>query len=516
MTTAALDRFSAQIGELAQHQLSNDPHVQKTSEWYYGFVTALLNRKPDVGQRPAPRYLEIACYRHILGYKLAKDRNFTSTHFDICDRDLELGRDLALSLNLPDSVDRVAGDFHNLPFADAYFDLVMISASIHHTRSPQTIIEEALRVLSHGGLFYCQREPCERLFCFYQFNANRPHQYTPFEAHLHERDIMRLISSPYPGARNAELFGRVENDRIPLELYYDVFNRYGRVVEEVLYCDGLLTSMDKRILAQDHLPEPELANFIETQIVNEIAPATQKFSPQDQLLGYSLPSPSAIRAKAEAVAAALKARPSNAQSAEWRRSMVKIFGGSLRFAVERQRSDGKRASEKFRRECKETGSVKLDHAVYEASGLHFWDKMLPDIQAARLQELHNSSFPEDHWTAMAAGGAARVMTSHSAKPVLSINVDRPGIAAMRYSIVVDERLPAARVKIIQDGVIVVDDLIAQNEDRMARFLTHAGSNEIRFLLSEVDGSEVEMATRLRVSILQCIPVSEEAVAETTA
>jgi hypothetical protein len=100
MAATALDRFSAQIGELAQHQLANDPNVAKTSEWYYGFLTAVLNRHPAIGKRTPPRYLEIACYRHILGYKLAKDRGFKSTQFDICDRDLLLDRDIAVSLGL--------------------------------------------------------------------------------------------------------------------------------------------------------------------------------------------------------------------------------------------------------------------------------------------------------------------------------------------------------------------------------------------------------------------------------
>lgn len=82
MVSSALNRFSAQIGELAQHQLSNDPDVAKTSEWYYGFLTAVLNRNKAISSRKPPRYLEIACYRHILGYKLAKDRGFESTPFD--------------------------------------------------------------------------------------------------------------------------------------------------------------------------------------------------------------------------------------------------------------------------------------------------------------------------------------------------------------------------------------------------------------------------------------------------
>ena len=173
-----LDRFSAQIGELAQHELSHDERVIETTNWYYEFLTSVLNRNPDIQTRNPPRYLEIACYRHILGYKLGKDRGFESTQFDISDRDLNIGREIAIEQGFPDLVERVAGDFHDLPFADNYFDFVMISASIHHTRSPHQVIEESMRVLANKGLFYCQREPCERLFSFYKFTANRPAQHS--------------------------------------------------------------------------------------------------------------------------------------------------------------------------------------------------------------------------------------------------------------------------------------------------------------------------------------------------
>lgn len=226
------EQFSAQIGELAQHQLSHDEKIIETTNLYYGFLTAVLNRNPLPQKSSPSRYLEIACYRHILGYKLAKDRGFEATQFDISERDLEIGRQITIDNGFSDTVERVAGDFHDLPFSDNYFDLVMISASIHHSKRPHRVIEEAMRILADKGLFYCQREPCERLFCFYQFNANRPSQHTQFEAHLQKRDLMRLISSPFPGARNAEMFGRVENDRIPFKMYYETFNQHGNSMEK--------------------------------------------------------------------------------------------------------------------------------------------------------------------------------------------------------------------------------------------------------------------------------------------
>jgi SAM-dependent methyltransferase len=502
-----LDKFSAQIGELAQHQLIHDESVVKTTDYYYGFLKAVLNRNSGIQSKKSPRYLEIACYRHLLGYKLAKDRGFESTLFDINDSDLEIGRDFAFELGLPyNKVERVAGDFHDLPFSDNYFDLVFISASIHHTRSPQQIIKEVMRVLTNGGLFYSQKEPCERLFCFYKFNANRPEYFTKFEKHLQKRDLMRLISSPYPGARNAELFGRVENDHIPLDMYYDVFNRYGKVLEQVLYHEGLLTKMDKKILDKaDVLNENDLSSFIAELIILEMKLAAPLLTSQDQLLGFSLPNDTEIWSLAKKTAAALKSRPTNKNSIEWQKAMASIFGASLRFVVERKSSNKQRSKKKFRRPCQLRNNVKLDNSVYHNSGLFFWDKQLPCIQSADKEDLEKT-FPIQYWHIF-KNSQLRVMISKTSSPQLIIQLNKPAVAVIRYRVVVDDKLPAARLCISYGGKEILNKVFAQSEDNMLRFIYSPESTNVNFQLTDLDGKVSQEETRIRVSILQCIPFS---------
>lgn len=509
-TLDILGKFSAQIGEMAQHHLSHDEKIVETTNWYYGFLTAVLNRNPWIQHRKPPRYLEIACYRHILGYKLAKDRGFESTQFDISDRDLEIGRKTAIDLGFPDTVERVVGDFHDLPFSDNYFDLVMISASIHHTRYPQQVIEEAMRVLTNKGLFYCQREPCERLFCFYKFNANRPAQHTPFEAHLHKRDIMRLISSPYPGARNAEMFGRVENDHIPLELYYDAFHRHGKILEQILYFDGLLTHMDKKILEKADLPESLLTAYIVELITSEIELATPLLSTQDGLLGYSLPTTTEIKSLAEKTASALKSRPANTKSIGWQKSMVKIFGGSLRFVVERKRTEKKRSENKLRRLCSSTENVKLDDAVYKNSGLFFWNKLLPDIQIAKKEALEKT-FPPEYWRYNIHENGTRMMVSSSPSPIIHIQLSKSALTVMRYRVVVDDRFPFGRLLIYYDTQEIANEIFAQSEDRMLCLIYDAAIPKIQLKLTDLEGKLSSVESRIRISILQCVPINDEIV-----
>ena len=504
-----LQDFSAQIGEMAQHHLLSDPSIHENGDWYYKLLTELIQRHPHVLERPSPRYLEIACYQHVIGYRLSQDHGFDSTQFDICDRDLEVGRQSALRMGINGSSDRVVGDFHDLPFADGYFDVAMISASIHHTRKPHVIIDEMMRVLAHGGLFYCQREPCERLFCFYEFNANRAAQYTPFESHLHQRDVMRLISSPFPGARNAELFGRVENDRIPLEMYYETFARHGIVKEEILYHEGLLTQMDKRILEHDWLKEEALASYIAWSMLAELELAEPLMSTQDRLLGYSLPTEEQVWELARKVATALKARPANTKTLAWRKAMAKIFGGTLRFVVERQRDDKSRAAGKFRRDCREIDHVRYDDIVHQKSGLLLWTKLLPEMQTAGEDELRAASFPADDWRYDVGKSDIRQMIATAATPVAHARVPENALFAMRYRVVVDDEVSAAKLRVTYGEREVASELIAQTEDRMLRFAVEPDESAITFTLTDLDGNPISAKSRIRISIFQCIPIATE-------
>ncbi|MEQ1717147.1 MAG: hypothetical protein ABL907_14370 [Hyphomicrobium sp.] len=101
-----------------------------------------------------------------------------------------------------------------------------------------------------------------------------------------------------------------------------------------------------------------------------------------------------------------------------------------------------------------------------------------------------------------------MMMSQVSEPKLKLAIFRPALAAMRYRVVVDEQLPAARIKIIYDGNVVADELVAKNEDWMVRFLTRNGVDRVQFVLTDLLGNKVEHKSRIRVSILQCIPISE--------
>lgn len=498
-----LKRYGPQLGEIAQHEINVDMKIVETSDWYLSILDQMFARRPEIIIQNPTRMLEIACYRHIFSYKLAANYGFEATLFDISDHDLEAGRKIASALDFPLDADRVAGEFHNLPFADAYFDFVYVSAALHHTRRPEVVIGEAMRVLSDGGHFYCQREPVERMFCFFKFPGNRSYAFTEFEKYLLERDLTRIICSPFPGARNALMFGRIENDRIPLDSWLNTLEHYGEIIEEVIYHEGLLTGLDREILARAELAQPTLARFVADRLREEIDLAAPKITRQDQLLGHFLPSETEIIDMARRVASALKARSSDPSTLEWRRQMGRIFGASTRFLVRRKRGDTLRASKKYRRETALRGNVRLDNAAYDR--ILFWQRLLPDLPTANEEEVARI-FPPSDWSVSVQREGVRIMGSKGAEACITPQLGQSAVVAIRFRILLDGELPVARLTIMYDDREVSSSLIPQTEDQVIKILCDKPDGQIRFLLHDEYGEPIQLASRIRVNVIQAVPI----------
>jgi SAM-dependent methyltransferase len=61
-------------------------------------------------------------------------------------------------------VEFVVGDMDNVPFADESFDLLTMSAALHHSSDPVRTLREARRVLRAQGSIVCVNEPVKGLF----------------------------------------------------------------------------------------------------------------------------------------------------------------------------------------------------------------------------------------------------------------------------------------------------------------------------------------------------------------
>lgn len=61
-------------------------------------------------------------------------------------------------------VDYVVGDMHRMPFADEIFDVVTMSAALHHAEDPVRTLAEASRVLKPDGVLLLINEPVKGVF----------------------------------------------------------------------------------------------------------------------------------------------------------------------------------------------------------------------------------------------------------------------------------------------------------------------------------------------------------------
>lgn len=208
--------YAAQLGEIAWHEITIDPSIAAMTAEHTMRVrsTIDINLKREAG-RPL-RFLEIAPYCHYTAQEIAASHGAVAHVFDISPDSLRTAAGLAREAGVAGDAIGTAGDFHDLPYRDDWFDVVFVASAVHHTWRPERVLGEMLRVLRPGGLLMLDNEPVGARLCLYLFRSNRAESYTPFERTLSDQGALHAISSPFLGSRPEELFGMVENDRIPL------------------------------------------------------------------------------------------------------------------------------------------------------------------------------------------------------------------------------------------------------------------------------------------------------------
>jgi ubiquinone/menaquinone biosynthesis C-methylase UbiE len=56
-------------------------------------------------------------------------------------------------------IQRISGDFHELPFKENFFDMIVMDAALHHAVNPTQVLHEVKRVLKDQGFMLAIREP---------------------------------------------------------------------------------------------------------------------------------------------------------------------------------------------------------------------------------------------------------------------------------------------------------------------------------------------------------------------
>jgi len=264
------------MGETIWHSLSQDPSIRTISEQHLARLKKCLTKRFPEGVSGL-RFLEVASYAHTTGYALAKDMGLQVTLFDISANTLRLGSQIAREDGFdPDTVRKVAGDFHCLPFEAETFDIVYVCSAVHHTRRWEQVIQEMIRVLVPGGVLILDNEPCKRELCFYKFRTNRMDNLSPFETTLMQLGLLRTIAEPHLGSRPETIFGMTENEEIGLEQLIGLIVEVGDLESIEFYPEMCMDNFEYIVSSMIERGEPSLSRYLEKQLLTRLAKVTIK------------------------------------------------------------------------------------------------------------------------------------------------------------------------------------------------------------------------------------------------
>lgn len=391
-----IQRYAHIFGEIAWRSITIDNTIHEVSKEHLRLVTELLDEHWDFEQGAPRSFLEVGAYAHTTGYSLVEKYGAEVTLFEISDRLLEEGRKLAGYAMETDNPRRVAGDFHDLPFENESFDVVLISSSLHHSWEWEKVLGEMQRVLAPGGLLFLENEPCRRECCFYGFRGNRPESFTAFEKTIDDLGVLRTFSEPALGSRPEKLFGIVENMEIPLGKLVSQVKSEARIVDMSLIPEHSMTEVDHSWVEQADLGPHLLAEVIEKKLTEAHKAAWPYLDRATRAQGFGLPALEEIGPFAWRIAVRLCALPP--KSSEHYPMMISdTFGGAVRI-VARKHGERKRSTTAvFRRAVEEKNGV--FYGFREDVSRFFMERhsWLPDIQSAEQAEL-DTAFPPAQWS----------------------------------------------------------------------------------------------------------------------
>ena len=347
MLDDSLGAYAPLLGETAWHLLTHDPTIRKVSRGHFQSIQSVLNRYWKEKQ-PPESFLEVASYAHTTGYQLHQRYGCHVSLLDISASTLRLGRQLAGVTSHPDAVRLIAADFHKLPFENDSFDLVFMSASLHHTWRWQTVLAEIQRVVAPRGLLILNQEPSARSCCFYRFRSNRIDQFTPFEKHLHEVGILRTIAEPFIGSRPETVFGMIENQTIQLSELIELLEGPTEIVENDVSPEATMSHVDQAWVSLAAESPGKTAETIRMHLASLCQEAESHLDPISQGLGFSLPRPEEVEKMSLRVSGQLLALTEKESEAEYRLALSGIFGATANFVVRKRGTKHKPAIGKLR------------------------------------------------------------------------------------------------------------------------------------------------------------------------
>lgn len=504
---AIIDAYGPQLGEILWHSVVYDSTIETVSARHAEQMLALISayNLTSVG-RPI-RILELGAYAHF-GVSITCSRlpgQAVGWTHDISPSSLRVGASEASSRNLP-AVTPVAGDFHDLPFSDNFFDLVFCASCVHHTYRPERVLSELMRVVRPGGIVRLQNEPTSREFCFYQFRGNRPELRTEFEKQLEKLGMTWTISSPFPGSRPEALFGMIENDFIPLNLYIRALTNKGRI--DSLDLIPQVSNFEKQLLALK--TSDNLVENIEAEISKHFKAASESRTMIDDLLGFNLPNADQIWRMSHQVTERLR-EIATLTGEERTRAEAKLFGATLR-ATAIKGGDLATASEPMARSLAIEHGVWVDETKVPTIKLDLSHPMLPAIENGSKEEVEGV-YPTKDWIYYKeSNGLCSLLNRDSLAHIpLPARSTTCLMTCRFYGVQRESGTPyALNFKDASTGEFYARQVVCQSESRLARFLVPVSCLEIAVEFLNLDGAPAEdIHACMHLAVARLVAVSEE-------
>jgi len=487
--------FGAQLGEIAWYGLVYDPGIDEVVRKQFEEVCGVFH-KYFKGDKHKARILEVGAYRHYTTHLLANKFNCQVVATDISDKSLDAGLSLARSKGVNKQARLVACDFHDLPFSSNYFDFVYIYSAIHHTWRTPVVLNELRRVLKPGGILFIGNEPVRRDFCFYQFRSNRPAEFTDWEKKLEKTDLMNTISSPFLGSRDEEIFGMIENDRIPWTVYEDFFQG-----EELLEIS--LTPVEGKF---EHWMLSSKANpqSIAEEINRRLAPLRAIDDPIANIFGWTLPeSRNICRLSEETADLIQKAQLEFDSNQVMARSQ--LFGAALKVVIRKQ-SGTTIQDNMWNRLPNQRGNVFIERPNLPDLSIETDAILMPAISIENSINL-KKIFPESHWSLFQETIKAWSMLNKSS--CCDINLPertKDGLLLLRFYAVARPDRPY-RISLEIDSADTDHIDIGRSESRLFQAYVPYTSKYARVCISEIDGQLLDLPNHCRVGVCVIVPFS---------
>lgn len=171
-------------------------------------------------------FLEIGANAGHSSYMLANEFGASGFALDLSADSLRHGRALMDAWGLDRAPVRIAGDALHLPFADESLRMVCTFQTLSQFMNIGSVLEEVMRVLEPGGVFFFAEEPLLRKLSLRLYRCPYFNSMKRWERRLYKWGLLGYLVRDVIGADQEESFGIRQNHTLDLPQWSALVDKY--------------------------------------------------------------------------------------------------------------------------------------------------------------------------------------------------------------------------------------------------------------------------------------------------